>query len=97
MSNINFTNLGEYQDKISNISATIYNDKSDVNDIDKDFIDTHVTANDLNVIKQSLTDLADNVNAINNHLINAKEDGNGDSNNVTEQTITNDLNQFLSN
>lgn len=69
MANDYFSGLNKYVTKLNNIE--LYDNKLDVNLIDDSSISTHVTAGDLNTIKDTLSTLVDNVNDINSHLISA--------------------------
>lgn len=90
-----FDDLNKYVENLNNLNSTLYEDKINVNEVDENLINTHVTAEDLNQIKETLSTLIANVNDINSHLINAKLDSDSSSN--TNNTINNGLNAYLAN
>lgn len=95
MANDYFSGLNKYVTKLNNIE--LYDNKLDVNLIDSSSISTHVTAGDLNTIKDTLSTLVVNVNDINSHLISASfGDGSGygtssNSNSNIDNYLTDDF------
>lgn len=94
MSTNDFNNLSGYVNQIDNLTEKFYEDKQDVNKVEDDQLSTHVTADDLNIIKDTLTTLCNNVNDINRYLVNADLTTLTNGNNIS---VDQDLNQFLSN
>lgn len=98
MNNDYFNGLNDYVDDLDNLASTLYDDKVNVNQITDDLVSTHVTAQDLNKIKQTMSTLIANVNDINHYLINYQEEGSGEGGgSSTAGSITTELNQYLSN
>lgn len=92
MVNGDFNDLSDYVTKLNNVN--LYDDKVDVNEVENTLLSTHVTASDLNAIKDTLSTLVDNVNDINTHLIN-HVCNDGSESHSEEETITNSLNEYL--
>ena len=93
----NFNDLNGYVEQLSSLASNFYDDKVNVNEIDSNLLSTHVTAEDLNHIKTSLSAVIENVNAINNHLINYQSSIDGNERQTTSDTISNSLNNYLAN
>lgn len=87
-------NLDEYVNKLNQLSENLYEDKVDVNNVEEDQLSTHVTAGDLNTIKQTLSTLLTNVNDINKHLISTVTE---EEDSTTEYTLNQELNRYLAN
>lgn len=93
----NFNDLNGYVEQLSSLASNFYDDKVNVNEIDSNLLSTHVTAEDLNHIKTSLSAVIENVNAINNHLINYQSSIDENERQTASDTISNSLNNYLAN
>lgn len=68
--------LSEFVSIMNNLGNSLYETKQNVNAIQSDQLSTHVTAQDLNNIKDAITKIAENINEINKYLINASSSSN---------------------
>lgn len=92
-----FSDLNHYVSAIKDLTANFYETKVDVIPVDKEQITTHVTASDLNIIKQALSTLCENVNKINSHLVNSSGVNEDDGDQNDHPSINDDLNKYLAN